>query len=478
MKSFYWHDYETWGATPSIDRPSQFAGVRTDEEMNIIGDPLVIYCQPCEDVLPHPEACMVTGIVPQEAAEKGLPEREFAAEIYRELATPGTCGVGYNSLRFDDEVTRYMLYRNFYDPYEREWQNNNSRWDIIDMVRLVYAIRPEGIEWPLIDGKPSFKLENLTLANNIAHTAAHDAFSDVEATIALARLIKYRKPALYNYVLENKSKHAGAKLIDMKRRKPLLHISSKFPSERGCAGLISPLAMHPVNKNAVIAFDLSVDPEPLASLTPEAIHQRIFTAQDALPPGTLRLPIKLIHLNKCPVLATPKLVDAQVAARLGINKAQCEAHWHKLLKYDVVSKLQEVYSLDNFVPVADPETQLYDGFFANRDKSLLHEVRKTPAEALSQAHFVFEDRRLQEILERYRARHATQLTSDQRADWYDFVRQRLLKGEAHCLSLQQLCDKIVVLRQDPDLSTRNSHILLKLEEYTRELGEKYSIIPA
>src|SRR5690554_3991737 len=181
--TFYWHDYETFGVDPARDRPVQFAGLRTDAQLNPIGEPLVIYARPADDYLPHPKACLVTGITPQEALAKGLPEREFIRLIHEELAQPGTCGVGYNSLRFDDEVTRYTLYRNFYDPYAREWQNGNSRWDIIDMLRAAYALRPEGIVWPQReDGLVSFKLEELTAANGISHEAAHGALSDVHAT--------------------------------------------------------------------------------------------------------------------------------------------------------------------------------------------------------------------------------------------------------------------------------------------------------
>ncbi|RLA45884.1 MAG: exodeoxyribonuclease I, partial [Gammaproteobacteria bacterium] len=198
--TFYWHDYETFGVDPSRDRPVQFAGLRTDVDLNVIGEPLVIFARPANDFLPHPQACLVTGISPQQALAEGLPECEFIRRIHEELARPGTCSVGYNSLRFDDEVTRYTLYRNFYDPYAREWQNGNSRWDIIDMVRATCALRPAGIEWPLReDGLPSFRLEDLTSANGISHEAVHDALSDVHATIALARLVKERQPRLYDY---------------------------------------------------------------------------------------------------------------------------------------------------------------------------------------------------------------------------------------------------------------------------------------
>ncbi|MCI5224988.1 MAG: exodeoxyribonuclease I, partial [Candidatus Electrothrix sp. AR4] len=209
-----WHDYETWGVDPRRDRPAQFAAVRTNSELEVVGEPMMFYCRPADDFLPHPEAAMITGIAPQEAAAKGHNEAEFFRRINKEFSEPGTCGVGYNSIRFDDEITRFGFYRNFIDPYAREWQNGNSRWDIIDLVRLAYALRPEDINWPAKEGGGvSFKLESLTSANGIAHEGAHDALSDVRATIELARLIKNMKPRLYEYFFNLRSKHEAARML-------------------------------------------------------------------------------------------------------------------------------------------------------------------------------------------------------------------------------------------------------------------------
>ena len=157
-ETFFWHDYETFGTDPKRDRPVQFAGVRTDAELNIIEEPVMLYCAPSDDIVPNPEACLITGITPQHALEEGVCEAQFIRRIHDELSRPGTCGVGYNSIRFDDEVTRYTLYSNFYDPYAREWQNGCSRWDIMDMLRLTRALRPDGIVWPTYeDGSPGLK---------------------------------------------------------------------------------------------------------------------------------------------------------------------------------------------------------------------------------------------------------------------------------------------------------------------------------
>ena len=321
--SILWHDYETWGVSPKYDKPSQFAGIRTDLDLNIISEPEVFYCQPPQDYLPQPEACLVTGITPQKAQREGLTEAEFASRIHAMFSQPNTCVAGYNNIRFDDEVTRYMLYRNFYDPYAREWQHGNSRWDIIDMVRACYALRPDGINWPTNDeGRVSFRLELLTQANGISHEAAHDAMSDVYATIAMAKLIKEKQPKLYDFIFNLKNKRQVAELIDVYNMTPVVHTSSRISSEHGCTSWFAPVSYHPTNKNAVIAVDLAQDPEPLLSLSSEEIKARLYTKRQDLAEGELPIPVKLIHTNKCPIVAPAKTLLPENAARLNIPREQ------------------------------------------------------------------------------------------------------------------------------------------------------------
>ena len=312
--SFYFHDYETWGADPKRDRPAQFAGIRTDLELNIIAEPDVWYCQLADDYLPHPQAALITGLTPQLCNKKGFSENDFMQRILSRFSEPNTCVLGYNNLRFDDEVTRHSLFRNFFEPYGREWQNGNSRWDIIDMVRACYALRPDGINWPLReDGSPSFKLEELTKANGLAHENAHDALSDVYATIAIAKLIKQQQPKLFSYLYELRLKNKVAELIDVAGMTPLVHVSSKFPSSNGCISWIVPLAFHPVNKNAVICYNLQSDPSPLLSDEIETLKEKLYTRTSDLAEGEQRLGLKLIHLNKCPVLHTAKTLTEERA---------------------------------------------------------------------------------------------------------------------------------------------------------------------
>jgi len=476
MHTLYWHDYETWGIDPSIDRPCQFAGVRTDEDLNIIEEPLRLYCQPAVDILPNPEACLVTGIAPQKALQEGLIEAEFIAAIHAALSVPGTCGVGYNSLRFDDEVTRFTLYRNFYDPYEREWKNGNSRWDILDMLRLVHALKPDSLNWPEWEGRVSFKLELLTKANGIDHCAAHDAYSDVAATIALAKLIKTRQPKLYEYCYNLRQKNAVSTYIDLIQKKPLLHISSKFPIAQGNAALVMPLCQHPVNKNAVLVANLSQAPDEWVHLSAEELAQRLFTPQTE--DGPPRPGIKAIHLNKCPIVATPKLLDEQAQARLNIDKQQCELHWQQLKQLNLTEKLQAAFSINTFAPREDPERMLYDGFLPNADMQLAKALRTANPEQINAEQFRFSDKRLQTLLLRYKARNFPDaLTDAERQQWFEFCHARLADGETGILSCDQLKMRIREIDETQTLSKEQKIVLQQLYRYAEELAVTFRIKP-
>jgi len=479
IRSFYWHDYETFGVDPVHDRPSQFAGVRTDADLNIIEDPLVVYCKPADDYLPSPQACLITGITPQKALQDGYPEAEFIARINEAFSQPGTCAVGYNSLRFDDEVTRHTLYRNLRDPYGREWQNGNSRWDIIDMVRLTYALRPEGINWPKKeDGSPSFRLEELTVANGIAHEAAHDAMSDVLATIAVARLIKEKQPKLFDFVLKHKDKHSARQMLDTATLKPVFHISAKYPATRGCCALVAPVAEHPTNKNQVIVYDLREDPTDLINASPEQIRERVFTSQAELGEGVSRFPLKGVQLNKCPVLAPANMLSTlskERLAELELDGDVLRANLAKLRNApDLPARIAQAFDHQfDGSELTDPDEQLYaGGFISNTDREKLNWLISEPVETLGEQEIRFEDERLPEMLFRYRARnYPSTLDGEEMERWEQFRSQRLMSPKKGWRSLEAYGLELQKLAADPELSERNRQILEDLHLY----GE--SIIP-
>lgn len=426
INSILWHDYETFGISPAFDRPAQFAAIRTDEDLNIIGEPIELFCQPQEDYLPHPEAVLVTGIQPQMLKQKGSLEADFFAAIYQHTMQAGTCTAGYNSIRFDDEFTRYGLYRNFFDPYEREYKNNNSRWDLLDVMRAAYALRPDGINWPTTDdGKVSFKLENLSVANNIEHANAHDALADVRATIALAQRLKQAQPKLYAYFYQRRYKQALLPLINIAEKKPLLHVSGRIGVERGCMAVMVPLCMHPKNKNSVIMFDLSQSPQCLFDLTAQELQARLFTPeQTLLEQGLERVHLKQVHLNKSPILAPANTLDAQSAKRWQLDGTRLREHRALLQKgQDLTAKLHSVFhqpELDKqrFEQNKDVDAGLYNGFFKPQDKLSINAIRSMNAEQLATHTLHFNDPRLEEMLFRYKARNYPQsLTEQEHQRW-------------------------------------------------------------
>lgn len=436
--SLFWYDYETTGIVPSRDRPVQVAGIRTDLELNEIDTPVNLYCRLADDILPHPAACLVTGIDPARLRDKGLTEAAFMERVQAELGQPGTCGAGYNSLRFDDEVTRYSLYRNFHDPYAREWQGGNSRWDLIDLVRAAYALRPEGIEWPRVDGQVSLRLELLTAANNLEHGQAHDALSDVRATIALARLVRQRQPRLYEWMFEMRSKHRVIERIQM--MKPMVHISGRFGAQRNYLGVVLPLRWHPRNRNALVVCDLTHDPRVLWEEAPEVLARRLYTRHDQLEEGQLPVPLKLIHVNRCPAIAPLTVLAKKDRERLQLDFSIYEHRVKNLVHAQDVwaQKLDHIYSSDEFAGNEDPEQQLYAGFIGERDRRLCQKVRDSSPEALASHTWMFEDPRLPELLFRYRARnYPNTLDTAEQAMWQDFCRGRLTDpayGAPHTLA--------------------------------------------
>jgi exodeoxyribonuclease-1 len=474
--SFFWHDYETFGSVPRRDRPAQFAGLRTDAELNPIDAPLMCYCRPAPDFLPEPEACLLTGILPQHCLERGLPEHAFAEAIERQLARPGTVGVGYNSIRFDDEVTRHLFWRCLIDPYAREWQNGCSRWDLLDVLRCAYALRPEGIEWPKHeDGRASFKLEHFTRANGLDHDDAHDALSDVRATLALARLLKSRQPKLWDFCLRLRRKDAVLDEIASAQRqgRPFLHVSGMYAPERGCLAIVWPLAPHPTNRNEIIVWDLAQDPSELPRLGIEDLRLRMFSRADALPEGVARLPIKTIHVNKSPVVvANLRTLRPEMARCWGLDVEQALRHADSAARHAelLAGMWPEVFERPDPGRAPDVDEDLYGGFLGNEDRRTLHRLRSLSPQALAEKRPVFADPRLEELLFRYRARNFPDTLNDaEAAQWQEHCAHRLCDGEdGDRLGLSAFERRLRLL--EPAADGRQAALLSQLRAYAASIA--------
>lgn len=474
--SFYWYDFETFGTQPSKDKPCQFAGIRTDEELNIIGEPLVIYSKPSNDLLPQPMACMITGITPQLAWEKGSIEADFTKQIHQEMSQSKTCAVGYNSMRFDSEVLRFLFYRNFYDPYAHEYQNSNSRWDLIDVMRAAYALRPEGINWPKHEtgeqaGKPSFKLEQLSVANGIEHSDAHDALADVIATIEIAKKLKTAQPKLFAYALSLRNKNTVKDMLNQNMLMPLIHVSGKIPSELACTSVVTPIAFNKANANAVIAYDLRYSPTILAELSVDEIQARLFTPVSELKDPNERIHLKGIHANKSPFIAPLKTADAAAQQRAQIDIDLCMQHLEELKQ---IPKLKEkVQAVFDSAPLGinDAEQNLYGRFIPNQDKPLCDAVRHAPSSELATLQANFSDARLQTLFFRYKARNFPETLNEQEIqDWEDYRQTRLLhKDGGGSITLDEFEQELQTLAENYQDDDKKMQILETLSEYAAGL---------
>jgi len=466
MKTFYWYDYETFGISPRIDRISQFAGIRTDENLNIL-DEHMFYCKPTHDCLPAPEACSVTGISPQLCEQKGMIEHAFVKKIHTEFSTPNTCIVGYNSIRFDDEFTRHALYRNFIDPYAWHWKNGNTRWDILDVVRLCYALKKDAsLEWVYDEnGKPIFKLDQLSLANGIEHANAHDALADVRATIAIAKIIKKSQPQLFDYAFSLREKKTVERKIQL--FEPMLHTSGMYPAEKSCTRLAVALAYHPEYNDRAIVFNLDQDPSLLLELEVEELKALMFTKQSELPKGVERLQIKDLVFNKSPMFV-PNVykLEPRIIEQLQIDMKTCldRLSFIKDNQKAIGKIVQDLYRNDQErIKTTDVDQTLYDGFMDNGDKRIGDQIQTLSVDALKDFHPKFKDDKLSILLMHFKARNYPEaLSEDEAEDWFETVQGRVQAGENGYLAIDDYFQRINAMREQ---HPNNEKLWQQLEAY-------------
>ena len=468
--SFYFYDLETSGINPREARVMQFAGQRTDMNLKPIGEPHNILIKLSDDTLPEPDAIFVTGITPQQTLAEGITEAEFLKIFHKEIATPGTIFTGFNTVRFDDEFMRYMQYRNFYDPYEWQYVDGNSRWDILDLIRMTRALRPDGIKWPVDgDGKATNRLELLTKENAIDHVGAHDALSDVRATIAVAQLVKTHQPKLFEYLLQLRDKKAVAELLGA--GKPFLYTSGKYAAEYQKTTIVAPLADHPKRQGSLV-YDLRVDPTPFASLTPTELVAAWTRRRDD---EGLRLPIKTLQFNRCPAVAPLAVLDDTAKERLGVDMAIIQQNYKTLQQLDIaLNVLKALELLDaqqhkKFGISKDVDEQLYDGFIGPADKQASRAVRAAAAEDLAELQLNFSDARLTGLFPRYKARnYPSTLSDEERAEWEAFRTNKLMDGGQDS-RMARYFKRLAELAEPTDLSSNDQFLLEELQLYGQSI---------
>jgi exodeoxyribonuclease-1 len=469
--SFYFYDLETSGVNPREARIMQFAGQRTDMNLKPIGEPQNVLIKLSDDVVPEPDAILITGITPQKTISEGITEAEFLKLFHKEVAIPGTIFVGYNSVRFDDEFMRFLHYRNFYDPYEWQYTDNKSRWDLLDVVRMTRALRPEGIEWPVdTKGKPTNRLEMLTKVNGIDHQDAHDALADVNAVIELAKLIKYKQPDLFEYLLKLRDKKAISELVE--KGQPFIYSSGKYPSEYEKTTAVISIAKHPKRQGALV-FDLRHDPTPYATMSPAELAEAWRWKRDDTSP---RLPVKTMQYNRCPAIAPLGVLDEKSAKRLKLSMKTIEENLKKLKSVnlvpnvlealDILDKQQQTSFLQDEL---DVDARLYDNFIGDADKTNCRVVRAADADELANLNLEFKDDRLEALLPLYKARNFPKAMSDEeRLSWEQFRQRKLLGGKQNS-RLARFFNRLGELAKRTNLSAEDQYLLEELQLYGQSI---------
>ncbi len=430
-KTFFFYDLETSGLSARNDRIMQFAGQRTDMNFNLIGEPVNELVALSDDTIPSPEALLVTGITPQKTVEDGWSEAEFAKKLVNEWFTPDTIIVGFNSVRFDDEFVRHLLWRNFYDPYEWSWKDGRSRWDILDVVRMTRALRPEGIEWPINEkGEAVNKLELITKQNGISHDNAHDALSDVMALIDVTKLIRSKQPQLFDYLLKMRDKKEVQALVNLDNKQPFVYTSGRYDKQFAKTTVAFPLTSAP-HKN-VFVYDLRYDPTPFVDLSQEELAARLFASWETRQEeGFVPVPVKQLQYNRCPAVAPLGVLEQGDGwSKISLSRDVIEANLKILTENPAFAEnIRSVFELrPEFTASPDPEAQLYDGFLANGDKVRVEAVRNATEQQLVDLQPEFSDARLPGLLLHYKARNfARSLTESEMTEWETWRGERLQK---------------------------------------------------
>ncbi|MDB5182470.1 MAG: Exodeoxyribonuclease [Candidatus Saccharibacteria bacterium] len=466
--SFYFYDLETTGINSRSGRIMQFGGQRTDMNLKPTGEPDNILVKLSDDTLPEPDAIMITGITPQATQTEGITEAEFLKYFQSHICAQDTIFVGFNNVRFDDEFIRHTLYRNFYDAYEWCWQDKRGRWDLLDVVRMMRALRPDGITWPVgPDGKASNRLELLTSANNLDHTAAHDALSDVNATIAVARLLRNKQTKMFDYLLSMRDKKKVQELVN--GGQPFVYTSGKYPSAYEKTTVVQTLGDHP-GKQGVLVYDLRRDPGFLENMSPEEIATLWQLREED---ETKRFPIKTLQFNRCPAVAPLGVLNDENKERLKIDMDAISANRAALNKIKdlrerllkaiaIMDKLRQATFLTD---IKDVDNQLYDGFFNDGDKTAMAVVRAAEKSEISSLHLTFKDGRLNTLFPLYKARNYPQSLSQEEREIWEKFRFNKLVGGGDKSALSKYFMRISEIAKRPGLTSAQQYLLEELQLY-------------
>ena len=440
MRTYFFYDLETSGFNARYDRIMQFAGQRTTLELEPTGEPVNILVKMTDDTLPSPGAILTTHITPQQTLQDGISEADFCREFLANIATPDTIFIGYNNIRFDDEFMRHTLWRNFHDPYEWAWKEGRGRWDMLDVARMVRALRPDDITWPnkrMKDEKtgewhdvPTVNLVDMAKNNGFENENAHDALADVNALINLTRLLRDKQPQMFNYLKDNHTKDKVAGIVRPDAPMPFVYTSGRFPSENEKTTVATAIASGKTS-SSVLVWDLRYKITNFDWDTKQIRQNLMADYETRHQDGFVALPIKELSFNKCPAVAPIGVLNEEAEKRVHLTKAEAIANWHLLHQNkEILQRITSAWrGLPALKPAADVEGRLYDSFAPDSDKTKIRLVAAASESDLADMHPEFNDKRLDELLLRYKARQYPKTLSETEQQKWEQYRITKLQRE-------------------------------------------------
>jgi exodeoxyribonuclease I len=381
--SFVFFDTETTGLKAGFDQILQFAAVRTDANLNEV-DRFEMRCRMLPHVLPHPSALKVNRLPMERLADVNLPTHyAMVSHIQRTLLSwSPAVFVGFNSIRFDEEMLRHALFQCLYPAYLTS-NNKNCRADALSLLMAASTASPTQLSVPLgAEDRPTFRLHAVAEANGIAQVQAHDALSDALITLGLCRLIRDRAPELWQGFVRFSNKATVADFVDSEEG----FVLTEFFGGQAFHKPVVCLGLDPDQNNGRLCLRLDGDFEALLRMSEMELRAHL-----SIKPS----PVRRFRINAAPTLTA--LHDAAVHMLGGSLVDEIEDRARRL-KSDasLIGRLTSAYvaSRQTYPPSPHLEERIYNGFPGRADEARMEAFHKVPwSERITIAQS-FEDERL------------------------------------------------------------------------------------
>ena len=458
---YLFYDYETTGIDKRFDQIVQFAAIKTDSDFNEL-ERHNILCQMRNDIIPSPYAFGTTMIDIENLQENGLSEFEFSKKVNKILSGEGNqCITGYNSKEFDDKFSQFLFYRNLADPYFWAWGKGNKKLDVFDIMKMGYAFGRLGdMKFSEGSGEDSLRLEVLSKLNGLTHLKAHDALSDVVATIELLKLIKINNPNLIKYSEKLQDKSFARKLLS--ESPTFYNISSFYGYEKNFIGVHHIIGQHPTISNSIISWDLEINPENILNKSASEIKEQMFAKKED---RLFDVGFSEIKLNQSPqVLKYSEKNDANKERAELCQKNLVLVLRHKLLLNQISD---EIFVFE--VPFLDSDADLFAGnFFAEKKKDELNLSLSANNPTLFKNND-FKSERFSEQLFRLKGRNFFEdLSEIEKVKYLEFVKTRVNYDETDKWRTIKMFNQEYKEIMDEDSSSEKKIILEKLNSYVQK----------